>query len=334
MSDLKTCINKYSKFGSCLFIFNLCFRFIPPNEKRFKCKHCGKKYADGPGMYRHITSFHRGVRHNCEQCPKTFVSLGGLKTHKKVSHCNGNTSSKIGMQLSKKAKVSCDICFHSFANNNLLSGHVELKHFPNKTTCPYGCPGEFGHESEWATHLERCTSDKMVNWHLSFKNPAFIQPDFLYFRPNHSNTNVSFVGNYFQIYFLKLFIIYLCTKPILANLALVSSQKGNFWKDTMTPSTKKLSPFFAQSVGKGSVNSLIFSFIPQLCADRTRKPKRNYLPNDGNNISSTDSKQSHTAVRTVPKLLLRKKGWKIMSEKGMATRLIMRMKVFHNRIRF
>lgn len=110
-----------------------------------------------------MKAIHKGYRALCDLCPKEYKYIGTLNIHKKKVHGDGSTVVK---QAQKR--VSCDICQVSHFNQSVLNSHLELKHFPDKKNCPYGCPEEFGSESEWTSHLEECKSDKLVNKFLSF----------------------------------------------------------------------------------------------------------------------------------------------------------------------
>lgn len=136
------------------------FRFVAPKDKRYSCKICNKRFQHNSGLYWHTKSIHQGTRYNCDKCPKELTSKTGLRTHTKMVH--GDVAPKPGKQAA--AKVSCDICSGSFFNKQGLLRHLELKHFPDKSRCPYGCASEFGNDQEWRLHLAECKSEKLVNY--------------------------------------------------------------------------------------------------------------------------------------------------------------------------
>lgn len=133
----------------------LCYRLVP-QERRVKCKLCERRFADKSGMYRHLKSVHKKIRAKCNLCPKDYSSHTGLYIHKKKTHGKGS------YKVDRQPKVSCDICDRTLVGPMNMNRHIELIHFPNKTSCPYGCSGEFGNEKEWISHLEGCKSEKLV----------------------------------------------------------------------------------------------------------------------------------------------------------------------------
>lgn len=139
-------------------MFNLYPRFIPPQDKRFPCKICGKRFADAPGMYKHVKAVHKKIRAQCDSCPKNFSLTAALNLHKKKAHGDGSSKTK----KYKQPRVTCDICQRSLVGRMNMNRHIELIHFPNKRNCQYGCPDEIGNDAKWMTHLEQCKSEKLV----------------------------------------------------------------------------------------------------------------------------------------------------------------------------
>lgn len=122
-------------------------------------KLCERRFTDNSGMYGHLRLFYKKIRVKCDLCAKDFSSKQSMKNHKKNVHQAGAAKTK----KYKKAKVSCDICRQTLMGQMNKNRHIELIHFPNKTSCPYGCSGEFENESEWVSHLEGCKSEKLVS---------------------------------------------------------------------------------------------------------------------------------------------------------------------------
>lgn len=151
-----------------LVVYLFIFRFIDPKDKQFLCKLCDKRFVDKGGLWNHMRATHqRSHNFNCDLCPKEFNFKSKLHAHKKNVHGDGPKVTK------KSQKVSCDICLVSIHNKPTLMVHIELKHFPDKVRCPYGCPEQFANELEWTSHLEQCQSEKLVSvrtWLMTLLN--------------------------------------------------------------------------------------------------------------------------------------------------------------------
>ncbi|XP_035713111.1 zinc finger protein 382 isoform X2 [Folsomia candida] len=79
-----------------------------------------------------------------------------LAIHPDISD-DGSAASK----GTERKPCSCPTCGKTFATSANQQRHVELIHFPDKTSCPYGCETQIDSEADWVTHLEGCDSPKM-----------------------------------------------------------------------------------------------------------------------------------------------------------------------------
>ncbi|XP_035700966.1 zinc finger protein 600-like [Folsomia candida] len=86
-----------------------------------------------------------------------------LARHKNVVHRIGGPLNQKTNQKPATIRCTCHICEKTFRDKNCYSRHVELKHFGEKTSCPYHCSEDtFETEQEWGDHLEQCKSDGMT----------------------------------------------------------------------------------------------------------------------------------------------------------------------------
>jgi DNA-directed RNA polymerase subunit RPC12/RpoP len=112
----------------------------------------------------HFKRIHKGVRYKCTQCPKEFSAPSALRYHQKRIH-NPNADElkiiRVKRNQNKKKIYKCDVCDKIVTFQGKYS-HTELKHYPNKNCCPFGCPDKIENESEWIAHLQECSSEKMV----------------------------------------------------------------------------------------------------------------------------------------------------------------------------
>ncbi|XP_035716800.1 zinc finger protein Xfin-like [Folsomia candida] len=116
-------------------------RHVSP--KKFACKICNKKFTTNKHLRRDLrnTNIHQHIA-------DTYIS-------------GSSPSASLRTSLSQGARPSCAICSKTFSTSGNKNRHVELVHFLDKTSCPYGCATQFGSEAEWVTHLEGCDSPKM-----------------------------------------------------------------------------------------------------------------------------------------------------------------------------
>ncbi|XP_021959123.1 zinc finger and BTB domain-containing protein 41 isoform X1 [Folsomia candida] len=129
-------------------------RHMPALEKPHPCPECEKRFISRPGLRKHVRVVHEGFQstRKCAFCPKVFSSMTAWQKHVQEFH----------HVVKRKAKrFACDMCTKMFINSSGLMRHVELIHFTDRKSCPYGCPTQFGSKAEWVTHLEGCQDPKM-----------------------------------------------------------------------------------------------------------------------------------------------------------------------------
>lgn len=79
-------------------------------NKEFFCKECGKGYVLEVQLNTHMRNVHNGIR-ICDQCGKTFQSVGALKKHL-MEH-----------GIIPQPKFPCDICGAELKSNEALKRH-------------------------------------------------------------------------------------------------------------------------------------------------------------------------------------------------------------------
>ncbi|XP_035700794.1 zinc finger protein 423-like [Folsomia candida] len=128
-------------------------------EKRYPCAQCEKRFGWKAALVRHVTVVHKGVRYmvKCTLCPGTFLDRRTLESLMVKCHEAPKPVAK-----KRKERYSCEMCERTFATSSGMQRHVEMVHFQDKTSCPYGCQTDnFDSEAEWVTHLVVCDSTKM-----------------------------------------------------------------------------------------------------------------------------------------------------------------------------
>ncbi|XP_021960694.1 zinc finger protein Xfin isoform X1 [Folsomia candida] len=133
-------------------------RPVPPPKRNhpFPCPKCDKSFTSLDGVRQHDRRSHEWripYRRKCTLCPKVFSTLAFLQRHMNKAH-NVPTPQQ-------ETSHSCPICSKILATPESKQRHVESVHFPDKTSCPYGCQVKIDSEDEWVTHLEGCDSPKM-----------------------------------------------------------------------------------------------------------------------------------------------------------------------------
>ncbi|XP_035716669.1 PR domain zinc finger protein 5-like [Folsomia candida] len=129
-------------------------QFANVKQNEFPCPKCDKSFTSEWTLTRHNRFLHGAVPFKRKCTPQVSTSLlqNQIRKHRKVV---------IPRSKTKAPRHSCDICGKNFATWGNMNRHVELLHFPDKTSCPYGCDAKFGSEADWLTHLEGCYSPKM-----------------------------------------------------------------------------------------------------------------------------------------------------------------------------
>ncbi|XP_035700737.1 uncharacterized protein LOC110861660 isoform X2 [Folsomia candida] len=127
---------------------------VPLNQ--FPCPKCDQSFTSHGAFHRHKSIAHDKVhsQRKCTLCPKVFPHLNLLQRHTRKCHTVPVPS--------QRGRHSCVMCLKTFSSSGNRNRHVELVHFHDKTSCPYGCETKFGSETEWVTHLEGCDSSKMI----------------------------------------------------------------------------------------------------------------------------------------------------------------------------
>lgn len=161
MQDFEICINLIFlivKFCICSHVLQV--------EKRYPCAQCEKRFGWKAALVRHVTVVHKGVRYmvKCTLCPGTFLDRRTLESLMVKCHEAPKPVAK-----KRKERYSCEMCERTFATSSGMQRHVEMVHFQDKTSCPYGCQTDnFDSEAEWVTHLVVCDSTKMVSFTFNF----------------------------------------------------------------------------------------------------------------------------------------------------------------------
>ena len=119
----------------------------PPSAKRFKCLEDGCSFSTNRRFNLRIhQDTHSGLKHPCDQCPKSFSQLQVLTRHKQSVH-------------SSERKFACDECDFKCARKDLLQKH-KLIHRDDKPFkcghCDYSCV----QKGQLTAHVRTHTGDK------------------------------------------------------------------------------------------------------------------------------------------------------------------------------
>ncbi|OXA45940.1 Zinc finger and SCAN domain-containing protein 22 [Folsomia candida] len=131
-------------------------RCDPPNPKTVSCLECDERFTTLTALLQHTNRRHGGIMQNCTLCPGVFRRVGALQSHMKECH-NAPMPPRPPKQM---PRFPCDVCSKTFPRKSCIPEHVERVHFPDKTSCPYGCEVKIDSEADWVTHLEGCDSPK------------------------------------------------------------------------------------------------------------------------------------------------------------------------------
>ncbi|XP_035712997.1 zinc finger protein 574-like [Folsomia candida] len=129
-------------------------RLVPP---QFPCPQCDQSFTLLWNLRRHMRSVHEILvpfQRKCPNGPQLCPSLNVMQKH--MAQCHDVPVP------TKEDLSSCAICAKIFASQANQRRHVELFHFLDKTSCPYGCDVKIDSEADWVSHLERCDSPKMI----------------------------------------------------------------------------------------------------------------------------------------------------------------------------
>lgn len=139
----------------CRILEHMIFHTDPA---QFRCPDCGKQFQGKDKMERHRKQLHlprEMLKHQCDKCPKRFISLNNLKAHlhthlteeekeaMKTHICadcgNGYKSKSLLAQHMRKIHLKlyvciCDICARTFNSKNDFLYHYASTH--QQTTMP------------------------------------------------------------------------------------------------------------------------------------------------------------------------------------------------------
>lgn len=131
-------------------------------EKPVQCQKCPKQFINQSRLALHLED-DCGKRFNCDICFKDFDVLLNLQRHRRRVHFGFKQKPAKKPTRNTEESFSCGICSISFTSKDKLVDHLELKHFPDQSSCPYGCTDKIENALEWKHHLEMCPSEKLVS---------------------------------------------------------------------------------------------------------------------------------------------------------------------------
>ncbi|XP_035712998.1 zinc finger protein Xfin-like isoform X1 [Folsomia candida] len=128
---------------------------VPRKRKPFPCPKCDKSFNSSGGLLHHTRLSHEWLRfqRKCTFCTKVFINSTSLQRHMHTRH-------NVPIP-EEETRHFCAICAKTLSSLTSKQCHVEKVHFPDKTSCPYGCEVKIDSEADWVTHLEGCDSEKM-----------------------------------------------------------------------------------------------------------------------------------------------------------------------------
>jgi hypothetical protein len=143
------------------------------NKMRFVCtvEGCGKSYSKKQYRNNHITSFHKGQEHRCDQCGKVLSTKAHLQQHIRTVHfnerlfvcsfdncgksCNRKDYLKTHVQsIHEGVGYSCSVCDKSFTSRSYLKKHISSVHEKTRHQCDH-CEKSYTARRTLNTHIKQ-----------------------------------------------------------------------------------------------------------------------------------------------------------------------------------
>ena len=124
------------------------------NEKKFKCKTCGKGFVVNNALQDHI-HIHNGEKpHVCKVCGTGFANYSNLRTHERGHDGNKRTKKVKDGKILEKKKFCCEECGDRLSSAALLKRHIKVKHFLGNKSIDETNINEFRKDPEVAAMMD------------------------------------------------------------------------------------------------------------------------------------------------------------------------------------
>lgn len=141
-----------------------------PQERRWACEQCAKRFGTLQHLNRHIRMVHNKDRpHACETCSKRFGTLNHLNAHIRTVHQKDRphaceTCSKTFSTLyhvnehvrtvhNKDRPHACETCSKRFGTLNHLNAHIRTVHQKDRPHACSACEKTFGQQAHLNVHV-------------------------------------------------------------------------------------------------------------------------------------------------------------------------------------
>ena len=108
-------------------------------HSEYTCRYCGSECNGRNQMLHHVKAMHRDRQFACSQCPRSYVSIGGLREHVKKMH-------------KKLTRYRCETCGKGFMNRSYYYDHVAAHTGVKRHTCSI-CEMKFMNKSSLKAHV-------------------------------------------------------------------------------------------------------------------------------------------------------------------------------------
>lgn len=143
-------------------------------EKPYSCDTCEQRFADKPGLIRHMLKHSGGskpAKKVCEICGLTSDKFGNYRNHMRTYHrgakpctceiCSRRFSNSANLRRHMLGHTGvkphlCQHCGKSFIQKVTLTDHIAAKHVPCQSYHCKKCDGIFPTRNQYQKHYRRC----------------------------------------------------------------------------------------------------------------------------------------------------------------------------------
>ena len=112
---------------------------VVSGDAKFQCHDCEKTFSSQSGLWFHIKSKHRGVKHACNQCDYQATTQSSLTIHIQSIH--------------EGVKYACNQCDYQATTQSSLTRHIQYKHEGVKYACNQ-CDYQASRQDNLTVHIQ------------------------------------------------------------------------------------------------------------------------------------------------------------------------------------